>query len=211
MGVLNRTLEELWFISRGTMMRVPKVAACVVTIFWFGSVGWPSERVEKKSDKQTDASLTVHLSPEGRDEGFCLCYPRQISASSARPVKFPILVVNLLKQEVFLEVTGHDDPSYAFENDDKGQPFLMGGSVVGFPDNANLLKRLHACDYKHGKPHPCGCSTAYIRAKIDFPKEIDLNNYVGIKVTIGINLNGYYRADGKRFAKTANLPVEVVK
>jgi hypothetical protein len=193
------------------MMPFPRVAACTATIFWFASVALPSEAVEKKTDEKTGAALTVHLTPDGRDEGFCLYYPRQISASSARPVKFPVLVVNLLKREVFLEVEGHDDPSFALENDDKGQPLLMGGSVVGLPDNANRLKRLHACDYKDGKPHPCGCATAYIDAKIDFPKEVELNNYVGTKVTIGVSLVGYYRANGNKFEKTANLPVEVVK
>jgi hypothetical protein len=116
----------------------------------------------------------------------------------------------MLKEEVFLEVEGHDYPSYALLSDKNGKPLLMGGGSAGFPDNANLLKRLHACDYKDGKPRPCGCATAYIRPKLDF-KDEDLNDFVGHKITIGVTLVGYYRTNGKQFVTTALLPVEIVK
>jgi hypothetical protein len=125
-------------------MVFPKTALCCAAIAWSGSLAFAGESKDKTRDEENKAAVTVPVSAAGNDEGFRLCYPHRISASSARPVKFPVHVGNLLKEEVFLEVEGHDDPSYAIENDDAGRPLLMGGSVVGFPDNANLLKRLHA-------------------------------------------------------------------
>ena len=193
-----------------------KLAVCVTTILWLGSVELYGGSNNAKNAPMPEASVTVHLTPGGTGEGLRLIYPTHISASSARPVEFRFLVVNLLKEEIFLEVTGHDDLKYEVHNvvGEAEMPPLEadsgGGSVVGFPDNTQLLKRLHACSYsKDGKPFPCDCATAVIAGKIDFDKDLNLKGRVGSKMTIGVSLVGFYRATGKQFHAAANLAVEI--
>ena len=194
------------------------LAVCVIAILWLGSGELYGGSNDAKNATTPQASVTVHLTPEGTDEGLRLIYPTQISASSARPVDFRFLVVNLLKEEIFLEVTGYDDLRYEVSNvvENEDMPPLEagsgGGSVVGSPNNSQLLKRLHACSYfKDSKPHPCGCAMAVIVAKIDLNKELNLKEHVDSKMTVGVSLIGYYRATGKQFQATANLAVKIVK
>jgi len=162
----------------------------------------------EKTTTTPEASVTVHLTPEGTDEGLRVVYPKQISAGSASPSKFPLLVINLLKDEVFLEVTGMDDLSY--EIDVPGELVAGGGPIIVFPDNTHLLKRLHACSYHDGKACPCGCAMAPIAATINFD-DVKLKDLVGSKMTIEVSLVGYYRASGKMFDKTTKLTVAIVK
>ncbi len=188
-----------------------KVAIYMVTILC--ACSFASSREPRKPDRNTvdttEARMVVHLSSKGTDKGISLVYPAELSSTSARPVKFPFRVVNLLEEELFLEVTEHDDLS--FELGENGHWAFGGGSAIGFPDNASLLKRLHACECKDGKARPCGCAMAFITAKIDFGEEISLNNWIGEKAIITVVLKGYYRANGKEFEKTVKLPVKIVK
>ena len=99
---------------------IVSTAAVLVGRFKKGQERPPQERGEN------GGRLTV----AGTDKGLQLIYPKTISAAAAKPVKFPITIVNLLKEEVFLEVTDHDDLSYHLKQD-RNIAFGGGGGSGG--------------------------------------------------------------------------------
>jgi hypothetical protein len=186
------------------------VVLCVVTVAWSGE----SRKVKKAKEgtRENRAEMVVHLTPDGKNKGLLLTYPKTISASSVtagKPVTFPILIVNLLEEEVFVEVTHYDHLSYDLRFD--AYNFASGGGVGSSADNRRLLKRLHACWYKGGKPSPSDRAAADISGKVDFAGAMPLSDFIGAKATIGFPLRGFYRTNGKEFTKDVEMPVEIVK
>ena len=84
--------------------------------------------------------------------------------------------------------------------------FSEAGAVLLFPDNVQLLKRLHAATYrKDGSPFVCGCGLAHIHSKVE-PAVLKMGPARG---TIDLYLRGYYRNSGKYFGESIELPIEI--
>ncbi len=190
-------------------MMSPRVAFAVSLIVSTAAVSWSADSKKvKKGPHKNEARMVVRLTVAGTDKGLQLIYPKTISAAAAKPVKFPITIVNLLKEEVFLEVTDHDDLSYHLKQD-RNIAFGGGGGFGG--DNESLLKRLHACTYKDGKPQMFWGVMASIPGKIDFGENLPLSQWIGAKATIEVFPRGFYRANGKEFSMRVEMPVEIIK
>jgi hypothetical protein len=189
-------------------MASPRVLIKLLVVLCFAAIA-SGEPKEKRGDAEK-ATLIVHLANDGTDHGLRFDYPKAISASAGKSAKVPIVISNLLEEEVFLEVTDYDDLGYKLG--DVGTSWAAGGgSVVGFPDNARLLKRLHASSYMKGKAFTCGCATAFISAHVAFDQDVSLKEFIGLDCRIKVTLKGYYRRNGNEFEKSVELPVEIVK
>ena len=115
-------------------------------------------------------------------------------------VEFEILIVNLLLEEVFIEVTDSDEASISIERtgNDWG---VMGtaGSVTGLPDNTRLLKRLHASFLnKEGEKLTCGCCQYTIKQSA----KLNLSHWIGSKSKLSFRVSGYHRSNGKKIQRS---------
>lgn len=82
-----------------------------------------------------------------------------------------------------------------------------GGSTTFFPDNTNLLKRLHATSYRDGERFTCGCCFAGINGRLD----PDVLNVGRARGTVTVWIRGFYRTSGKHFSESVDLPIELVE
>ncbi len=120
-----------------------------------GKFVWrPSDFSEKDKARQKVAlqeknrvpSIKLLTDSKSKEKGLLLTYPKQIPFQGPGAGEVPISVVNLLDEEVFIEVTGNESLGCSLEFWNGGFSGGGGGGTF-FPDNTNLLKRLHATHY----------------------------------------------------------------
>ena len=119
--------------------------------------------------------------------------------------KITYRIVNLMEEEVFVEVPTDQQLGHTYELDD-GESHSGsggGGAETVFPDNVNLLKRLHATSYRNGKRSTCGCAIADVDASIELPEFATAKG----KTTVTIHIKGFYRSNGKPFSEYIDLPL----
>ena len=165
-------------------------------------------RRQKQSEelKMKTPSITLLTDPDSQKKGLLVTCPSKIPLTGENAGKVPIRVVNLLDEEVFLEVTGSESLSYSLEHWNGGSSG-GGGSFTIFPDNTNLLKRLHASSYRDGKIFTCGCCITRINGRLD-PDVLDVGRARG---TVTVRIRGFYRNSGKYFSESVDLPIELVE
>lgn len=146
------------------------------------------------------------LAGKSNERGLLLTWPKKIPFRGDGAGQIPISVVNLLDKEVFIEVTGVESLSYSLEPWNGGYCGGGGGFTI-FPDNANLLKRLHATHYTNGKGFTCGCCIAVINGKLG-AQALAFGRARG---TVTVWIRGFYRNSGKYFSESIELPIELVE
>ena len=120
-------------------------------------------------------------------------------------LEFEVRIINWMLEEVFLEVTNLGEAQFSLYGDP------IGGSGIFFPDNASLLKRLHAATVStDGKRSACACGMAVVRQIGEFGQEVDLSKFVGRTGTLRFQVSGFYRSNGKKFAQDIKLHFNVV-
>jgi hypothetical protein len=163
------------------------------------------KQIEEEKIKKSP-TIVVLTDPDSKEKGLLISWPKKIPFKGENAGKLPIRVSNLLDEEVFLEVTETESLSYSLDYWSGG--FAGGGgSFTIFPDNTNLLKRLHATSYSKGKRFTCGCCGARINATLD------ANALQGGRArgTVTVMISGFYRNSGKRFYESVELPIELVE
>jgi hypothetical protein len=161
------------------------------------------------------SGITVPIDADVAGNGLRVFWVPEISASAESPVRFDYRVANLLKQEVFLEVSGRDFSDLGYELQrveiDGGVSWTSGGGgMTMFPDNLNLLKRVHAATYRDGKAYFCGCAITNVKAAIEF-EDVDLAEWIGAEGTVTVRLKGFFRENGEEFSESVDLPIKIAK
>ncbi len=156
--------------------------------------------------ERANPSIVILQDPASKEKGLLVTCPRTIPFNGAKAGQIPIQVINRLDEEVFLEVTGHESLDYALETWEGGST-SGGGGVVIFPDNTQLLKRLHATHYSEQGDFTCGCCSTVIRSTIPS----DALESGRARGTVGLRISGYYRKSGKEFFELVELPIELVE
>jgi len=156
------------------------------------------------------SGITVPIDTDVPGKGLRVYWVPEISASAKVPVRFDYRVANLLQQEVFLEVAGREFNDLRYELNGENSWSFGGGAIVAFPDNVNLLKRLHAATYRDGKAYFCGCAITSVKAAIEF-EDVDLPEWIGAEGTVTVRLKGFFRENGEEFSERVDLPIRIVK
>lgn len=164
------------------------------------------KKVREDLEKKEAPTIALLLDPQSDKKGLLVTCPSKIPLNGEDAGKVPIRVINLLDEEVFLEVTGSESLSYLLNSWDGGFSG-GGGGATNFPDNTNLLQRLHATSYKDGKRFTCGCCSAKISGKLG-PEALDMGRARG---TVSVRIRGFYRNSGKRFSEYVDLPIELIE
>lgn len=191
----------------------------MTVVFLSAVIGLGAEPNLKNVENEGEQGITVVIDTKVPGKGLRVFAPKQISASGKKHETVLFTVMNLLEEEVFLTVQGLEFTAigYTIEKEDKDDlvKFEVGGGLgVFFPDNTGLLKRLHACAYDEtGKARPCGCSIAGIVGTIggSDDDDLDLSKWVGAKCTVTLPIKGYFRANGKEFSTSVEMPIRIVK
>lgn len=158
---------------------------------------------QKKNKKP---SISLFSDPKSKEKGLLVTCPSKIPLKGENAGEVPIQVFNLSDDEVFIEVTKPKSLSYSVEFRTGGSAGGGGGAVI-FPDNINLLKRLHASTVQDGKQFTCGCCIMEIEGKLD-AGALDSGRARG---TVSVRIRGYYRKNGKGFSEFIDLPIELVE
>jgi hypothetical protein len=175
-----------------------------------------SATVRQPADKK---SVLVQIDPAVRDKGLNVVGPIRVSAKDGWPAGFAVTVVNLLEEEVFLTVRSVELQNLGYRlahelSDGMFMGIAGSGSAPSAmcPDNTGLLKRLHACSYKEGRPLPCGCAVARVQGTLgDADDSLDLSTAVGSKGTVTLPIKGYFRANGEEFSKDVEIPILITE
>ena len=160
------------------------------------------------------AEIKVLLPGDKPQEGIQITDGPTFSVREAKPQDFRFTVVNLFEDEIFLEVTNFADVGISVRGD--GFSAGGGGTVTGFPDNTNLLKRLHrSSKAEDGSFVSCGCSMVSISGAATVPagflsrKGIEELRKAGF--TIDLTFTGYFRETGQQFFGSVELPVKIME
>ena len=122
-------------------------------------------------------------------------------------VQFEVIVSNRLLDEVFIEVTELEHAKISVQGEN-GAMSSGVGTTTRFPDNTQLLKRLHAATIsKDGDVLGCSCSTTTIKQSA----KLDLSDWIGSKGILSFTVSGFYRSTGKQFSSTIELPFNIIK
>ena len=183
------------------------IAGLVGPSFAGDQAGAVARNAEAGRDRPTEPVL-VRIDSAVQDKGLKVICPIEVSAASRWPVRLSVPVVNLLEEEVFLTVQSVELTNLGYtlfqEWPDGSVLETTGGGGPGlvFPDNTGLLKRLHACQYDEGIARPCGCAAATVRISI---------GEEGDPVDLTLPIRGYFRRNGKAFAKDVEVPFIVIE
>lgn len=151
---------------------------------------------------------TVRLFTDGNpDEGGLqlLLKQRDYPGVKTDKITFEVQIINWMLEEVFVEVTDLADAPFSLFGDP------IGWSAIFFPDNASLLKRLHAATVTaDGKRSTCACGMAVVKQTSELGREVDLSEFIGRTGTLIFRVSGFYRSNGKKFAQEIKLHFNIV-
>lgn len=164
------------------------------------------KKAREELEKEEVPTIPVLSDPKSDKKGLLVTCPSQIPLKGPNAGKVPIQVINFLEEEVFVEVTGSESLGYSLKHWDGGISG-GGGSFRIFPDNTNLLKRLHATSYRDGKRFTCGCCFATINGTLDS----DVIENGRARGTVTVWIRGFYRNSGTHFSEFVVLPIELVE
>lgn len=162
--------------------------------------------VSLSEDKKREPSIRILTDRRDKVKGLLVTCPSKIPFRGKGAGEIPISVVNLLAEEVFLEVTEVQSLGYSLKLWNGGFSMGGGGGRIMFPDNTNLLKRLHATGYGKEEKFTCGCCVTRINGMLD-SDALDAGRARG---TVTVSIRGFYRNSGKRFSESVDLPIELV-
>ncbi len=209
-------------------MNAPRTPILIIATV-FGMV-MPTAGADTHPDSLPTKTIPVFLSPGEITEGIKVTCAPVFDLDGKWPQEFPIQVLNLQPEEIFLEVTGYSDMAYAvsFEGDvaskrdgetlQQWQIFSTsgGGGRVIFPDKASLLKRLHSSHRQpDGSWRTCACASTTIDAAVDLSsaadklRDLDKLDPAKTKVVLRLHLNGFFRANGQSFKGNVEIPFTV--
>ena len=153
-----------------------------------------------------EATVKLFTDENTNDGGLqVLLRQKDYPGVKTKKIEFEILIVNWMLEEVFIEVTNLGEANFSLF----GEP--IGVSVTFFPDNASLLKRLHAATVSaEGKRSTCACGVANVTLSREIPPEVDLSEFVGRTGTLRFSVSGFYRSNGKKFRQDINLHFNIV-
>ena len=135
----------------------------------------------------------------------CLQLPERvkISASGQDAGRFSAEVKNRLGQDVFLRVNDFELKTFEIVKEDGSNSFSSGG-----PGVYELLYKLFSKESHDGLK--CACQKQFIHGSIGMNKK-DLVQWVGARGALWIDIEGFYRSNGKAFHESIKLPIEIVK
>jgi hypothetical protein len=150
---------------------------------------------------------TAAIGYRGSNVTFRVLSDKAVYASSNESFKVTFGVMNMATQEVFLSVTGFSNLGYYIHDNSRlrtGSP----GSLVCFPDNTQLLKRLHAARVIQGETNACGCAIADIQGTVRLRKGT-LEQWLGHRIEVRLPLIGFVRDTGESFFEEVYIPFEI--
>jgi hypothetical protein len=154
------------------------------------------------TEKEVSPSIQLFSEAGGAGKGLLVEIVAPAVLPADRKAVFSYRITNLLEDEVFVELPSDFCAGHHYEGPDGGTG-AGGGSVIVFPDNVNLLKRLHASSYKTGERFTCGCATVTSRAYVQLPEFATAKG----KVRVTLLITGFYRPTGKAFCESIELPL----
>ncbi|MBC7793145.1 MAG: hypothetical protein H7Z43_05525 [Clostridia bacterium] len=164
------------------------------------------EETAPTDSKAEEVIATEHL--EEGQQGLVVKCPENFSASAENPNQFVFRVMNGFDDEVFLEVTDFEPVWAEFK-----KPGFEGlppppPPTTAFPDNTQLLKRLHR-SFVHDKTRTTrACGIAKIKGAFS---NVDLKEWVGGTVTLRLYFVGYFRSTGKPFIANVIVTSKIVE
>ena len=123
-------------------------------------------------------------------------------------IKVGFTISNLLEEQVFVTVTGYDRLSCNLRSEDGHLALIGGGGGVAFPDNTELLKRLHGSSYDTGERWTCGCASVHITGGIPIPTDY-VSDLVGAYGELSIRITGFFLKNGEDFSETIVIPIRI--
>ena len=145
----------------------------------------------------------------GSNVTFRVLSDKAVYASSNESFNVSFGVMNMATQEVFLSVTGFSNLGY-YIHDIRHSRLRTGspGSSVCFPDNTQLLKRLHAARVIQGETNACGCAIADIQGTVRLRKGT-LEQWRGHIIEVRLPLIGFVRDTGEAFFEDVYIPFDI--
>ncbi|NJK91723.1 MAG: hypothetical protein HC904_07815 [Blastochloris sp.] len=156
--------------------------------------------------------IKILLPEEKLQQGIQVSSLPSLSARDDKPQKFSFTVMNLFEDEIFLEVTNFEDVGIFIRGD--GISSGRGGKSTVFPDNTNLLKRLHSSKkQENGSFVPCGCCMVSISGSTTVPSklfsDVNIDSLKKVSFTMNLTFRGYFRKTGKQFIGSVEIPVRI--
>ena len=152
------------------------------------------------------------LDTDSNEPGILVMIDTPINASADNAGEINITVVNLMKDEIFVEVTDFNNLGHEFikEGDNEEAWSGRGGEYGTFPDNMKLLKRLHgASRNENGELSTCNCGIAKFKGKMDL-RDIDLREWVGADTKVWVPITVYLRRNGRHYYDILQVPVKII-
>ena len=133
--------------------------------------------------------------------------------SDIKHLYFVLTVVNLFSDEIFLCVTDYESVSFTLEEHTSTVFRIMssgGATGATFPDNTQLLKRLHAAlGTQNNSTITCACCQATIPISISMDRDGGFSEWAGFSGVITIPIQGFFRSSGTEFGESIKVPFVV--